>query len=64
MYKKYEELLRKTGKTTYQVCKETGIRPSTIYNWKARGGSLSAGILVKLAEYFGVTVDSLIKDDN
>lgn len=64
MYEKYEELLRKTGKTTYQVCKETGIRPSTIYNWKARGGSLSVAVLVKLAEYFGVRVDSLIKDDN
>ena len=64
MYERFEELLAKTGETTYQVCKETGIRPSTIYNWKARGGSLSAGILVKLAEYFDVTVDSLLKDDN
>ena len=34
MYEKYEELLKKTGKTSYQVSKDTGIGQNTLSNWK------------------------------
>ena len=32
MYEKYEELLKKTGKTSYQVSKDTGIGQNTLSN--------------------------------
>lgn len=62
MYEQYQKLLEKTGKTTYQVCKETGIKCSTIYNWKSRGGELKASLLLILARYFQVTVDYFFDD--
>ena len=34
LYNKYEELLKKTGKTSYQVSKDTGIGQNTLSNWK------------------------------
>lgn len=57
MYERYLKLLEKTGKTTAEVCRETGIAPTTMSNWKARGGKLSADNLKRLADYFCVPMD-------
>lgn len=62
IYKKYQSLLEKTGKTTYQVCRDTGIPESTISMFKARyeegkDPKLSFDNLSKLAKYFGVPID-------
>lgn len=59
MYNKYAELLEKSGKTTYQVCKDTGIRESVISEWKKRGsnGGISTRTLIILSDYFGVSAD-------
>lgn len=64
MYKKYAELLRKTNKTTYQVCKDTGIRESVISEWKKRGsnGGISTNTLKKLCDYFDVSADYFLFD--
>ena len=35
MYETFEKLLEKNKVTAYQVCKETGIKQSTISDWKA-----------------------------
>lgn len=64
MYERFEELLRGTGETTYQVCKRTGISTSTIYNWKSRGGELKASLLIKLARYFNVPVEFFFETNN
>lgn len=33
-YMVFEKLCKDAGETTYQVCKDTGIKSSTIANWK------------------------------
>lgn len=61
MYSKFLELLKKTGKTTAQVCRDTGISESVISNLKTRGGNLSAANLKKLADYFGVSIEYFLE---
>ena len=56
MYNKYEELLRSTGKTSYQVSKETGIGQNTLSNWKTGRSKPKVEKLKILADYFGVEV--------
>ena len=56
MYKKYEDLLRKTGKTSYQVSKDTGIGENTLSNWKTCRTKPKVDKLKILADYFGVDV--------
>lgn len=63
MYKKYEELLRKTGKTSYQVSKDTGIGQNTLSDWKSGRSKPKADKLKILADYFGVTVDYFLVDE-
>ena len=60
MYEIYEELLKSKGVTTADVCKATGIRQSTISNWKSRRNTISAKYAKKIADYFGVSVDYLL----
>ena len=56
LYNRYEELLKKTGKTSYQVSKDTGIAQSTISDWKTGRSKPKAEKLKILADYFGVDV--------
>ena len=56
LYNKYEELLRRTGKTSYQVSKETGIGQNTLSNWKTGRSKPKVEKLKILADYFGVEV--------
>lgn len=60
MYSVYEKLLEKQGITSYQVSKETGIAQSTLSDWKNGKSNLKADKLLKLAEYFQVTIDYLV----
>lgn len=61
MYSRFLELLQKTGKTTADVCRETGISESTMSNWKKRGGNLSTDNLKRLADYFNVPMEHFVK---
>ena len=56
LYNKYVELLKKTGKTSYQVSKDTGIGQNTLSNWKTGRSKPKAEKLKILADYFGVDV--------
>ena len=56
MYKKYEDLLRKTGKTSYQVSKDTGIGENVFSYWKSGRSKPKVDKLKILADYFGVDV--------
>ena len=56
MYKKYEELLLKTGETSYQVSKATGIGQNTLSNWKTGRSRPKVDKLRKIADHFGVPV--------
>lgn len=62
LYERYAELLNVTGKTTAEVCRETGISETTISNWKARGGRLSVDNLKRLADYFGVAMEYFLEE--
>lgn len=64
MYKKFVELLQNAGVTPYQVSKATGIAQSTLSDWKTGRAKPKADKLLKLAEYFGVTVDYFLKEEN
>ena len=69
MYQKYVELLEKTGKTTYQVCHETGVPESTISMWKKRTADgkeakLSIDNLVKIAKYFEVPIEYFLSEES
>lgn len=62
MYKKYEELLIKTGETSYQVSKATGIGQNTLSNWKTGRSKPKIEKLQKIAEHFGVPVTYFLED--
>ncbi|MNF11352.1 helix-turn-helix protein [compost metagenome] len=57
MYEKFLCLLKQSGKTPYQVAKDTGISTATLTNWKQGNYQPKTQKLKILADYFGVTVD-------
>ena len=66
MYEIFEKLLERDGVSVAEVCKATGVRPSTISNWKKRNTKLSAENAAKLAKFFNVSVGFLMgeQEDN
>lgn len=60
MYEKFHELLERSGKTAYQVAKETGVSTSTLTNWKQGKYQPKTTKLKILADHFGVTVDYFV----
>lgn len=62
MYKKYEELLKITGKTSYQVSKDTGIAENIFSYWKSGRSNPKANKLKILADYFGVSIEYFLED--
>ena len=61
MYETFEKLLEKKKVTAYQVCKETGIKQSTISDWKAGRYTPKVDKMQKLADYFNVPLEMLLK---
>lgn len=57
MYSKYVELKESAGVTDYVVSKETGIPASTFADWKAGKSSPKFEKLIKIADYFGVSIE-------
>lgn len=57
MYKKFQALLDKSGKTAYQVSRDTGISTATLSNWKSGNYTPKVDKLKKLADYFEVPID-------
>ena len=62
LYKKYEELLRKTGKTSYQVSRDTGIGENILSYWKNGRSKPKTDKLKILADYFGVSIDYFLDE--
>lgn len=60
MYSIFERLLKERGVTVADVCRATGIRQSTMSNWKARNNKLSAKNAELVADFFNVSVDYLM----
>lgn len=63
MYEIFEQLLIKHNVTPYRVHKETGVAQSTLSDWKNGKGTPKADKLQKIADYFGVTVDYLLGNE-
>lgn len=63
MYKKYLELKEKSGVTDYEVAKKTGVSTSTLTNWKYGRYTPKTDKLKKLADYFGVPLETLLEEE-
>ena len=62
LYSKYEELLKKTGETSYQVSKATGVGQNTLSNWKTGRCQPKVDKLQKIADHFGAPLTYFLED--
>ena len=60
----FVQLLQKNEIKPYRVAKDLGIPKSIVYEWKDGKREPSADKLLKLAEYFGVSVSYLLGAEN
>lgn len=63
LYKKYEALLKKACKTSYQVSKDTGIGENILSYWKSGRSTPKVDKLIILANYFGVPLQYFLEDE-
>lgn len=63
VYQKFDTLLEKSHKTTYQVSKDTGISTATFTNWKYGRYTPKVDKLKILADYFGVSIEYFLDDE-
>lgn len=61
MYAKYVELRDRKGVTDSKVSNATGIPRSTFTDWKQGKYTPKLEKLLKLAGYFGVSIDEFVK---
>ena len=64
MYSVIKRLADENGKTFADISRGTGIAETTLSNMKKRGTTLSFDNAVKVAQFFGVPVESLKGDSN
>ena len=57
MYERFVSLLQQRGVSAYKVSKETGISQVLFSDWKSGKSSPKADKLLKIADYFGVSVE-------
>ena len=63
MYKKYEALRDQAKVTDYEVAKQTGIAAQTLSDWKKGTYTPKVDKLMKIAKYFGVSLEDLLAED-
>ena len=57
MYQRYEKLRNEKGVSDYAVSKATGIDATTFSKWKHGKYAPKADKVMKIANYFGVSLD-------
>lgn len=62
-YDKYCELCKQKGISPSAAAIEMGINKGTVSIWKSKGTTPQTAILGKIADYFGVSVDYLLGND-
>ncbi|WP_278839967.1 helix-turn-helix domain-containing protein [Holdemania filiformis] len=62
MYKKFEELMKKSEKTSYQVSKDTGISQAVLSYWKTGRSNPKLDKLKILADYFDVPIEYFLEE--
>ena len=61
LLKNLDYLLRVNNLTRAQLSRELNIAPSTINTWFSKGcENISLRFLIKLSEYFGISIDGLV----
>lgn len=61
MYQKFEQLVKARGISTYRVAKDIGLAPTVFSDWKSGKSKPKADKLKKIADYFGVTIEYLLR---
>ena len=61
-YQKYANLRDEKGVTDYEVAKSTGVKTSTLSNWKAGRYTPKADKIRALADYFGVSIEYFLEE--
>ena len=64
MYEIFKQLLEERHVTAYQVSKATGISTGSLSDWKNGRSSPKTEKLKKIADYFGVSVDYLMGNED
>lgn len=64
MYSVFEQLCQERDVTAYKISKATGVSQTTFSRWKNTGKDPDKTVLMKVADYFNVTVDYLINGDS
>lgn len=59
-YEAYSAIRDEKGVTDYQVSKATGVATATISEWKKGTYTPKIDKLKKIADYFGVSIDTFI----
>lgn len=62
-YDYFLNLCNSIGKTPSAVAIELGISKSTVSNWKRRKNGVTDSTALKIANYFGITVDELRSEE-
>jgi len=63
-YDIYIDLCKQRGVSPSKAAEEMGFHRSSVTNWKTNGYTPRKEILVKIAEYFDVSVDYLLGEEN
>ena len=64
LLKNLDYLLRVNNLTRAELSRELKIAPSTINTWFSKGcENISLRFLIKISEYFGVSIDDLVHRD-
>ena len=61
-FKRLEALVAARNTTLYSVAKDLGFARSLFSDWKIGKSMPKTDKLIKIAEYFGVTVDYFVKE--
>lgn len=64
MYERYVRLRNKRKVTDYRVVAETGISRSTFTDWKTGRSKPKLDKLLKIVNYFGVSIEYFINDED
>ena len=64
MYNRYCELRERDGLTDYQVAKSIGVNQTVFSDWRRGKSEPKNDKLVKLARFFGVTLDWLVTGED
>ncbi len=63
MYSRFKTLIEEKGITPYKVAKDTGISQGTLSDWKLGKCKPKLDKLMKIANYLGVSIEVLIKEE-